>query len=238
MAVGTWWEVRFGTPEWTIRDMAAGAKKDWFFLVLIVVAAVIVFLNPGKKIVAAANARSLEASRSDYFALAMQEMGKYVRRKSAKQDMKSVWEPLLKSIQIEVARELDLPEDRLKANLLLCKSDETVTVVARSRPGSVVPQDYELLAKTAAATAMAENATSVSSNIKPKQPRPYKSVVATPISNGTKVCGVITVDSPGKKDFKGKEDLLDAILLPYCSLIQVGLDDKIHWKKCPGRFAR
>lgn len=238
LGLGTWWQVRVGSGDWSLEEAQTQAMGDPVWLGVIVIAAFFVFADPGKKLLVAARRRNLEEDRADYLITAMESLNRFVKRRSVKDDMKRVWEPLLVAVQKDVARELGLPEEGLKANLLLCEHENKVRVVARSKPGSPVPVTYSLLPRTASTAAISENKTYVSSTIPDDKGRPYKCVVASPVANGEKMFGTITVDSASLKDFKGKEALLDAILLPYCSLILLTLDDNIYCVSCPARYRR
>jgi hypothetical protein len=229
LGLGNWWQVRVGKGGWSSDEAWKAASDDWIWLVLFVGASFYVAIDPGRSMRVWATSRLLRSDRSNYLVIGLEKLNRKIVPRSKKDDFDDVWEPLLKAAELELALELQLPDGLIKTNLLLAQPPDEIKVVARSKPGSQTPITYKREQNSPSTLAMAANKTIIRCRLgrnNDKWSRPYRCVAATPISEGTLVYGAITADSTHDAVFEGKEEIIDAVLNPYCALILLTLHAK------------
>lgn len=249
----TWYEaLKEGPPH--PEGLLYVALRDWR-MYAIVVATVLVAVNPGGRILGRRARAEEDDGRADFETVALHEARKHLQPKPLKgkkpdkqgrfnamcDRFKTTWEPTLIAAQLEIERELGLMGDGLiKTNLLLVHDGHFV-VVARSRPGSPCPERHAHNDQMPATRALQVNTTVVKCNINRQagfEKKPYDCAAATPIAQRKQAFGVITVDSPETSTFRGREALLDRILRPYCAQILLTLGDSADYHDCPDVFKR
>jgi hypothetical protein len=199
----------------------AKAKEHWKSVALVALATfygtvsidgVIRWLRPTGPNVKAAN--SLNMGVQDIYAASK---GPY-----ADKSMRSAAEQVLAAAQYAVEELLGVEgSDELQANLIWKKDDQTIQVVARSKPGDC-PVDYKWAANLMACKAMETNTTCVQTHARQVQgfdKKPYDAVAAIPISYRNRAFGAITIDSKRSKVLDGQELVLDRALRPYAAIL-------------------
>jgi hypothetical protein len=232
-----WIQVRqidLGQTTWLALGKAA-VDDVWFYLSL--AATVFVAINPGAWLLRASRRGGRSEHRSNYLVLALKCIRKSVKPLAVHQFDKAR-EQLLMAAEIELTEALGLVDGAIKTNFLVAHGTDEVQVVARSRPGSPVDVVYKHDNDLAVTQAMKGNKTSAVGDVHQlgHPEKPYRSVVATAVADGTKAFGAITADSSEKGRFSGKEAVIDRVFRPYAALLLLTITKDSASYTCPERY--
>lgn len=205
--------------------------QSWVLWLLVAVGVMLAF-DPGAWMVKRFAHILATDSRSNYLVNAFHKIREGTKNK-ANHSFNPSHELLLSAAVMELRDALGLGES-LRTNLILALPPSKFRVAARSRFGSHLAE-YEMTDKAAVTNAMKLNRAFVVTNaksLKDGEQRIYRCVAAVPIAIGSKCYGAISVDSPGKRDFKGREAVLDRILGPYAAAILLTLSPEAPAYTC------
>lgn len=237
-----WIDTRGDVPL-TPAGVWKAARQDWESAALIVVVTVLVWLDPGRKILRQQRTFELAEASADYATMALEQISNELAKQANRRSFERAYEQLLISACHALADALDLEDVRaIKTNLLLLAGDRRITVVARSVPGSPAPVEVDIIDDLPAARAMKDNQTVVMCHVRKSVPaaadRPYDCVGATPIVKGERSYGALTVDSNHGTILRGKEAMIDRTLRPYCGLVECTLREQAPTWECKPLYKR
>jgi hypothetical protein len=241
--VGTflaWAKLCYPTSQWPLPGgyVAAVWNQIWWFTALMVFA-LATLLNPAKRRPGRSDADA-EYARSTNLEHALLRLRTHLG--IPKLGYLSEREMILRAAVYEVESTLDVANRHLiQANMLVAEPPSTVSVVARSKPGAICPKQHRHEPRLMVCRAVRDNATVVECHVRRLEgfsDKPYQCVAGTPIAEGPRCYGAISIDSKDPDTFKGKEAVIDRILRPHCAALLLTLDKKALYYECPERNPR
>jgi hypothetical protein len=248
-----WFAVFFGAfCTWVqIRNIALNATweiildqmvEDKFWLGACAFFAAVVLYDPGPRLRRRAHDTNALEERSNYAVQGLLSIRAADPRFKKDTNFREARENLLHAAAVELRHVLKLPPSaQLKANLVLAKRPDSITVAARSEIGSPIDIDYKCEEYMVSWQAMRDNATKSLAKVSavPGHPkRPYEAVAAVPISHGAKAFGALTFDSVEPGVFTGREALIDRVARPYAAAILLTIGPQADHFPCPNRYDR
>lgn len=234
--VVAWYQVRQPDKPWPPTNLPDLIWQDFYWFVFFIAIALAAAADPSKLLIRRNNA-VVDERIANYRIMGAQLLRKHLKPLKSCGTYTQAWETLLRAAELELEKELKISGSLLiQANLLLVKDGDAskVVVVARSKPGNC-PVEHAHDPKLMASRAMLENRTVVQTHVRDVsgfEHKKYNCVAATPIADGRRALGAVTVDSKEPTTFKGREAVIDRVLRPYCGLFLLTIGKSATYHNC------